>query len=207
MAGYTKAQRDDIIAKDVSSKLKVPAKTVRAIIAAIDAARESVDLRSVEQNKRIRRVDELVRQGWSTRQIVNAIVDEFDVNIRTAYEDRLEAEARRVPELAIEAKTLQERAAYKFERLQYTAESKGDIAAAISAADKWAKVTGAYAARKIEITGSVGVSVSMKIEAIVGVLDADGLAALDVIHRQVRAAREAGLLTDAVAQESTKEKP
>ena len=205
MAGWSKKQRTDIIAAAVAKELKMSAAKVRQVIDAVARQRESIDARTRDQNIRMRRIDELIRQGWSNAQIVEAITSEFpkddgsSLDRSTIYRDLREAEIRRAPELHLEAKTLQEHAARKFERLQYTAESQNKLAEAISAADKWAKVMGAYAAKKVELSGTVSVSVAVKINAIVGVLDSAGLEALELIQKQVRAAREAGLLTEAVS--------
>jgi hypothetical protein len=175
-------------------------KKEQAIIDQANEIRRIVNPRAWDsKNKRVARVDELVRDGWAYKTIVKVVAEEFDVDPRTVREDVKDAELARLPDQVEKALTLKQNAAMRWERRQRICEAKGNEADANYALDKWCRVMGAYAPKKFELTGSVSVGISVKISAIVGVLDADGLAALEIIRKQVQAAREAGLLTEAVA--------
>lgn len=165
--------------------------------------RNAIDLRWVDKNKRLVRVDALVGDGWSTHRIVRVIMEEFHVAQRTAYDDYHEAEARRAPLDALRAATQQQRAADAWERLQWIHELAGRGADANYARDKWCKVTGAYAPKKIEISGSVGVRMEMR--AVMAILDETGRTALEVVMKQIEAGKARGALAAAVEPEKPPE--
>jgi hypothetical protein len=58
-----------------------------------------------------------------------------------------------------------------------------------------------FAPKKIEVSGSL--SLSARVTSLVGVLDADGIAALEIVQRQIAAARDKGLLPSPEADAQT----
>ncbi|MDQ1446791.1 MAG: hypothetical protein QOI20_3255 [Acidimicrobiaceae bacterium] len=151
-----------------------------------------VDLRLVEKNKRIERIEDLIAQQYSTKQIVAKVVDEFGVAERTAYTDITECYERAVPDSEEERSRRLDRARRSWQRRMRLAEEKGDQSAANYALDRLCKLDGLYAPKKVEMSSSVTVSVSMR--SVVGVLDAAGLAALELVMQQVEAAKARGEL-------------
>ena len=153
-----------------------------------------IDLRLVEQNKRIVRIEELIAQQYSTRQIALKIAEEFGVAERTAYNDIHETYERALPETEAESKTRIARARRAWQRRYQKADEDNDHTAANQALDRLCKLEGVYAPKKIEMSGSVGLSVNVSMRSVVGVLDASGLAALELVMQQVEAARARGEL-------------
>lgn len=149
-----------------------------------------------EKEQRVDRVDELVYEGLTTHKIARLIAAEFKVTVRTGYDDIREAALRRAPDEELARLSLQERAAAHWKYREQVAEKAGKLNDANYAFDRWCKVKGAFSPKKIEISGSVGVAVSMR--AVLAVLDPEGKAALELVLRQLDAAKTAGKLIDPV---------
>lgn len=148
-----------------------------------------------DREQRLERIDELVYEGLTTHKIAQLIASEHKIAIRTAYQDIREAAERRAPDEEAARMSLQERAAAHWKYREQVAERAGKLNDANYAFDRWCKVKGAFSPKKVEITGSIGVSVQMR--AVLAVLDADGKAALELVLRQLDAAKAAGKLVEA----------
>jgi hypothetical protein len=164
----------------------------KAKIAAIAGARETLDMRWAEKNKRITRLAELLESPRSQVEIVEMVAKEFGVAERTVYDDKRELEAR-IHELAVQDTILlTQRAAAKWNRRERMADERGDSNAGNYALDRWCRVFGAYAPKKLELSGTVGVAI--EIRAVMAVLDAEGLAAFEIVLGKLEAAKAAGKL-------------
>lgn len=133
-----------------------------------------------------------------TADILTKIVEEFGISRRTAYDDLAEVWHRRATSnrLAHEARVAEaERSWRRRERL---ADKRGDTQAGNFALDRLHKLHGLYAAKKVEHSGMVGMrmEIDVRLDAMIGVLDATGRAALDVVLAQLEQARAAGLLPE-----------
>lgn len=164
---------------------------------------KEVDLRWVDKNKRIDRIEELIALQHSTAQIARIIAKEFEVAERTAYNDITETYARALPDSQEESSTRLARARRSWQRRLRVCEEQGDQSAANYALDRLCKLDGLYAPKKLELTANVTVSVSMR--SVVGVLDAAGLAALEVVMQQVEAAKARGELPAGTAHDAGEE--
>jgi hypothetical protein len=114
------------------------------------------------------------------------LIETFKISRATAT--RRIAEAQRL--IAEEAERvrpyLKARETARLDRIADKAEDKGEYQAAVAASREIGKLHGLHAAKKIHVTT---VSVAIEISAVLEVLDARGLAALDVVLEQVEAPR------------------
>lgn len=122
------------------------------------------------------------------------IATEFKITERTAYSDIAAVYASVQAESADDSAIRIGRARRTWQRLMRDAEEHDDRAAANYAHDRLCKLDGLYAPKRVEMSGSVGLSVSVSMRSIIGVLDATGLAALEIIMQQVEAAKARGEL-------------
>lgn len=139
----------------------------------------------------------------STLEIVAALRRDFRISQRLAYRDLAEVWQRRASEQARDRAALVAEAEFEWRRREAIADDRGETHAGNIALRERHKLLGLYAPKKIEHSGSVGVSmtIDVKLDILVGVLDAKGLAALDVVLEQIEAARSAGLLPEPKSEE------
>lgn len=161
---------------------------------------ESPELRRVEKDRRIVRIEDLLAEQYTTAQIVRLVVKEFGVAERTAYTDVSEAYAAVHADDAAESGIRLVRARRSWQRRLRRAEAAGDESAANYALDRICKLDGSYAPKKVEMSGMVGVTVNISMRSIVGVLDAAGLAALELVMQQVELAKARGELPAALVE-------
>lgn len=130
--------------------------------------------------------------GESNKSIMAAGAEFFGVSRRTiqldlsevyAYYPATDDETRRERRTAARMRWLE------LTEKALTAQAYG---AAVAAHREACKMDGLYEPEKIEITGKVTVAATVR--GVVGVLDAEGLAALEVVMRQVDAAKKLGML-------------
>lgn len=145
----------------------------------------------VTTEQRVKRTEQLIAKLYTTRQIVDLLCAEYGIVPRTAHADiaiafeRLQADA--ADDRAVR-KTQMRRVIHGLIRSHMSA---GDRQAANYLVDKLCKLDGLYAPEKHEITT---VSVEMRIDVLINILDAAGQAALDVVLEQIEVAKEKGLL-------------
>jgi hypothetical protein len=116
----------------------------KKVVAKIAAAREEVDLRWVEKNKRIVRIDELMCEPLSHSDVIQKLMTEFEISESTAWRDLRERQARVAELFDEERKGISARAASGWLRRQRLAEVAGDDSAANKAWDGWCRVMGAH---------------------------------------------------------------
>ena len=138
---------------------------------------------------------------YSTRQLALTLAKHFEISERQAYEDIAEIVERCRADDEKEQEHRLSAARREWLRKSRLYESKGKFADANYAYDKYCKLNGLYAPKKIEFSGSL--TIGAQITSLVGVLDAEGLKALDVVQQQIAAARAKGLLPAPQAAESS----
>lgn len=163
--------------------------------------------RSMSRHLRFQQIEELIAQQRTGGEIVRIMMgrtglqerqvayDLAEVYERCRAEDATDHEIRLVRARRTWGETLR--------RCQLQAEEHlgTQVGAAyerrvIECIAQLCKLDGLYAPKKIEMSGSVNVHVGIQITKVVGVLDADGLAALSKVMEQVEAAKANGLLQD-----------
>jgi hypothetical protein len=158
------------------------------------AQRSDKALRLADKRKRIARIEELIASRYSNVEIVRLIEKEFEVAERTAYDDLKEAYERWAASDDLEREHRLDVARRAWERRYRRCEERGEESAANYALDKLCKLDGLYAPKKVDVSGTVAVTVSMR--AVMAVLDAEGIAAFETVLRQVEAAKARGELPD-----------
>lgn len=149
---------------------------------------------------RVKRAEELLCDQHSGRQIVRTLCDQFEVVERTAYHyvrlayDRLQADA------ANDRGIRKARARATWQTQYRRCLEAKDLSAANYALDRLMRLDGLFAPEKIEIGGTISVAVQMR--AVMNILDADGLAALEIVLTQMEAARVRGELVEAIDDEA-----
>ncbi len=144
----------------------------------------------------------------SSGRTVKLLIERFEISRATAERDiaiarRLiaeTAESQRPQIRAIEMARL-ERVADAAEQLAGKARATGDCAAAaaamrsvIAASREIGRLNGAYAPDKVEGTHGADPELALQIDAILGILDDAGRAALDIVMEQIEAAQRDGRL-------------
>ncbi len=150
-------------------------------------------LRSYDRDQRLAWIESNLGK-YTTRQLARRTHERFGVSERQAYDDIAEIVERC---RADDAKDSQDRiAAARREWLRKTRlyEAKGRYADANYAYDKYCKLLGLYAPKKVQLSGHL--TVGAQITSLVGVLDARGLAALEIVQEQIAAAKAKGLLPE-----------
>jgi hypothetical protein len=150
---------------------------------------------------RVRRAEELLCDQWSSRQIVEALIKEFSVVERTAYTYIKLAYENLSADAANDRGIRKARARATWQAQYRRCIAKGDLPAANYAMDRLCRLDGLFAPEKHVHTTTM-ISVSVQIDAVINVLDAAGLAALDVVLAQLDAAKARGELADAAAEEA-----
>jgi hypothetical protein len=148
----------------------------------------------------LRHYDRDQRLGWielylgkySTRQLALRVAERFEISERQAYTDIAEIAERARSDDAAEHSYRVAAACREWLRKSRKYEREGRYHESNYAYDKLCKLKGLYAPKKIEISGSIGIGA--QITSIVGILDARGLEALEIIQQQIAAARDKGQL-------------
>lgn len=143
----------------------------------------------------------------TTSDVVLAICERWGVHKSTAWRDVKVAQRLIVDELdGIEVRAAEtrrnERIADRAEKLAQEAagERKYTAAAAlqrtaIAASQEISRLTGAYTPTKVQVTHVAGGELPLQLDAILAILDADGIAAMRVVQAQIVAALADGRLT------------
>lgn len=147
-----------------------------------------------DTEKRVKRAEELLCLVHTSGEIVRMLCDEFKIVDRTAYTYvKLAYERLHVDDDAERGiRKARARAAWQAQYRRCIANS--DWSAANYALDRMCKLDGLFAPTKHSVTVTASLSVQVQIRSIVGVLDATGLAALDVLMKQIEVAQAKGLL-------------
>ncbi len=148
-------------------------------------------LRHFDRDRRLAWIEERLGK-YTTRQLALTVAREFDISERQAYEDIAEIAERARSEDNKEQEYRLAAARREWLRKMRKWERLGKAAEANYAYDKYCKLNGLYAPKKIELSGTI--SIGAQITTLVGILDAEGLKALEVIQAQIAAARAKGLL-------------
>lgn len=148
-----------------------------------------------------------------TNETIRIIVAKFGIHRATAWKDLTKAKALIALELdaigtrAAEARR-NERIADKAEELAAKAATDGDFIgaatlhrAAVAASREIARLTGAHAPTKLEVTHTGTVEVDVRIDAVLSVLDEADLAALRVISEKIEAAKADGRIAAPAADD------
>ncbi len=153
-------------------------------------------LRSYDRDQRLAWI-ELFLGKYGTRQLALRVVEEFGISERQAYEDIATIAERARSDDAKESEYRLSAARREWMRKSRKFERDGKYADANYAYDKYCKLNGLYAPKKIELSGTI--SIGAHITSLVGVLDAEGLKALAVVQQQIALARTKGLLPAAAS--------
>lgn len=135
---------------------------------------------------RVRRAEFLLAKQYSGGQVARLLAKEFECVERTARTYVAIAYDRMQASFADDRGIQVARALAAWQRRMRRCEEKGDEDAANYALDRICKIVGAYAPKKIEVSGAIGIAVEAR--AVVSVLDAAGLAALQVVLEQLEKA-------------------
>lgn len=168
----------------------------------------------IDRAKRVADLEDRLAGPYSKGQIIAYAVETYGISQRTIYVDLAEIEERWLAENVLESKERHVRAMRSWQRRQRRCEERGEEQAANFALDRLHKITGEFAAKKIEVSGTMGVEITLQVQSVLGVLDDYGRQCLEIVQQQIAAAREKGLLAgvaepptadddaiDAVAQE------
>lgn len=150
-------------------------------------------LRHYDRDQRLAWI-ELYIGKYATRQLALRVAERFEISERQAYQDIAEVAERCRSDDAQEQATRVASARREWLRKARKYEREGKYADSNYAYDKHCKLLGLYAPKKIEVSGTIGIAA--QITSLVGVLDAEGLKALEVVQRQIADARAKGLLPD-----------
>lgn len=149
----------------------------------------------IDTEKRVTRAEQLLCGQFTSSQIVRILCKEFDVVDRTAYAYLKAAYERLQSDADAEQRGLRKaRARATWQRQYRLCLKRGDLTAANYALDRLCKLDGLFAPTKHKVEVTATLSVQVQIRSIVGILDATGLAALDVLMRQIETAQAKGLL-------------
>lgn len=121
-----------------------------------------------------------------------AIMRKYRVSKATAERDLAEAKPFVLDDAASAAPLARIRLTARLERNAAKAEAAEEFSAVAALSREEAKINGLYAPKKFEVSRTL--TVSMRITTLVGVLDAEGMAALSIVQAQIEAARAAGRL-------------
>ena len=161
---------------------------------------------TLRARKRLERIDTieamlLSAEPPSTTEIIDLIKKRWNIGERIAYRDLATAWHRIRDRISAERDIDAAKIRVWWERLASKAEKSGDMKAAVSGLANLTKMLGLYAPTKaqLEVTGSVKVGVQLDVRAVIGVVDADGLAALEVVMAQLERARAEGMLPEPAA--------
>lgn len=143
---------------------------------------------------RVKRAEELLCTQYTGGQIVRTLCEEFAVVERTAYTYLKLAYERMQGDAAKDRGIRKARARASWQAQFRRCIANGEMQAANYALDRLCKLDGLNAPVKHEVEVSATLAVQVEIRAIVGILDAQGLAALDVLMKQIEAAQAKGLL-------------
>jgi hypothetical protein len=127
----------------------------------------------------------------SSNKTRDMLMETFGISRATAWRRIAEAQRLIAEDAEQERPYLRARETARLNRIADKAEDGGEYHSAVAASREIGKLHGLHAAKKIQVTT---VSVAIEISAVLEVLDARGLAALDVVLEQVEAAKAAGLL-------------
>lgn len=139
-----------------------------------------------EKERRIAYAESLLARQYTGRVILARLVEKYDVDLRTAYTyvgvafDRLAADAES------DRPIRKARMRLTLQSMLRAHMARNDGSAANRAADMLCKIDGLYTPEKITVEHTVGVP--MEIEQVVGVLDGEGLKALELVLAQVERA-------------------
>jgi len=153
-----------------------------------------------EQRRSLRHYDRDRRLAWievylgkySTKQLALRVAKHFEISERMAYADIAEIAERARADDAAEHSYRVAAACREWLRKASKYEKEGRYHESNYAYDKLCKLKGLYAPKKIEVSGSIGIGA--QITTLVGVLDVDGLKALEIVQAQIAAARAKGQL-------------
>ncbi len=120
------------------------------------------------------------------------VMAKFKVSKATAERDIAQADALIADDAAVERPMLRIIETRRLQRVAAKAETDKQYSAVASLSREVAKINGLHAPKKIEVSQKV--TVSMRITSLVGVLDARGIAALEIVQEQIEAARQRGVL-------------
>lgn len=164
--------------------------------------------RSLERNRRIALVERLILESVDTgadpltaKDIAAKLGEARAVSARQLNYDIREAWRRIAATREKDREALFARADLGWQRRERLADKRGDTQAGNYALDRWAKLHGLNAPTRVQVGGSIGlhVTVDVQLRGIIGVLDAAGLAALQVVLDQVELAKAAGKLPELTA--------
>jgi hypothetical protein len=144
------------------------------------------------RHERMARLETLLAKQYSTTQIVRLVAAEEEVSERQVYEDLAEVYQRVQAEDGDERSIRLSRARRTWQRQYRRCVDAKDYTAANYALDRLCKLDGLFAPKKLEVSGTIGVS--MQITTLVGILTPAGMAALEVLQREIAEAKERGLL-------------
>jgi len=150
---------------------------------------------------RVRRAEELLCDLWTSRQIVDTLVEEFKVVERTAYTYLKLAYDNLAADAANDRGIRKARARATMEQQYRRCIKLDDLSAANYIMDRLCRLDGLFAPEK-HVHTTTTISVAVRIDAVVNVLDAAGLAALDVVLAQVEAAKARGELAEAADEDT-----
>lgn len=149
-------------------------------------------LRHYDRDRRLAWI-ELYLGKYSTKQLALRVAEKFEISERMAYADIAEIAERARSDDAEEHSYRVAAASREWMRKSRKYEREGRYHESNYAYDKACKLKGLYAPKKIEVSGSIGIGA--QITTLVGILDAEGLKALDLIQQQIAAARAKGQLS------------
>jgi hypothetical protein len=112
------------------------------------------------------------------------------IALETDFVEVRAGETKRNERIADKAEALADRAAAKGEHAAAATLHK----AAIAASREVSKLNGAYAPKQIEVHHSTGGDLPYQLDAILAILDDDGIAAMRVVIGQIEAAKSSGRL-------------
>jgi hypothetical protein len=128
--------------------------------------------------------------------LTRKIRETFGVGRRSSYHDARHAWTLLSDMRAEERELRRRRAVAEWERRERRADAAGELQAANFALDRKHRLEGLYPAAKLEVSGGIAVvgQIDVRIDALIGVLDDAGRAALAIVTEQLERARVAGML-------------
>lgn len=154
------------------------------------------DTTYLDTEQRVLVAEQMLCEQYTSKQIVTELCQVFGIVERTAYTTLKIAYDRLAQDAAADRGIRKARARATWQKQYRLCLAKGEHQAANYALDRLCRLDGLFAPEKIEhITTTI--TVDVQIDAVVNVLDAAGLAALEVVLTQLDAARERGNLLEA----------
>ena len=132
-------------------------------------------------------------QAGRYTRVLNALVSRYHCSARTARRAMQDAEILRAEEAAERLPYLAARVTEQLQRIADREEDRDGLVA-VAALREICKIGGLYAPKKVEITDPAPVDFEFQIDAILGVLDENGQAAMRVVLAQMYAAEADGRL-------------